>query len=111
MSQEKLTFGYKTKDWNVPGLMNLEPGETTNLVFLVGEGLTADDLLAYFVRFAIAAGWQQGSVDDAIIAYAHEVEDSELQSKYKEYEEDNEKFNLTGDGNPQCKSEDINNEA
>jgi len=33
------------------------------------EPITASDLLEYFIRFCIVAGYQPGSVDDAIIEY------------------------------------------
>ena len=37
------------------------------------EPITASDLLEYFIRFCIVAGYQPGSVDDAIIEYASDV--------------------------------------
>jgi hypothetical protein len=37
------------------------------------EPITASDILQYFIRFCIAAGYQMGSVDDVIVEYAQNV--------------------------------------
>ena len=37
------------------------------------EPITTSDLLEYFIRFCIVAGYQPGSVDDAIVEYASDV--------------------------------------
>ena len=37
------------------------------------EPITASDMLEYFIRFCVVAGYQPGSVDDAIIEYASDV--------------------------------------
>ena len=40
------------------------------------EPITASDMLEYFIRFCVVAGYQIGSVDDAIVEYASDVENT-----------------------------------
>jgi len=37
------------------------------------EPITASDMLEYFIRFCIVAGYQMGSVEDVIVEYAQNV--------------------------------------
>jgi hypothetical protein len=51
-------------------------GESTRVEFEVTDALVVHELLGYFVRFALAAGYQPESIKDAVIDLASEYEDT-----------------------------------
>jgi hypothetical protein len=69
----KLTFEH-----NIYG----EHGELTRVEFTRNDDIPCDEFLSYFIRFALAAGYQLSNIEDSIIQLAHEYENSELVGKY-----------------------------
>lgn len=43
------------------------------VVFVHRGGMQFDDLMDYFIRAALAFGFQRGSIDDVIVSLANEV--------------------------------------
>jgi hypothetical protein len=64
----KLTFEH-----NIYG----EHGELTRVEYTRNDDILCDEFLGYFIRFAFAAGYQKESIEDAVIALAHEYENTE----------------------------------
>ena len=55
-------------------IIDFNTGEKNTMVVIdPPEPVTTSDMLDYFIRFCIVAGYQPGSVDDAIIEYASDV--------------------------------------
>jgi hypothetical protein len=59
-------------------------GEITKAEFVVDEGLIMDEFLSYFVRFALAAGYQPESIEDSVIDLANEYKKDDLDKMSQE---------------------------
>ena len=42
------------------------------------EPITASDMLEYFIRFCVVAGYQPESISDAIVEYASDIPESDV---------------------------------
>jgi len=56
-------------------------GDGTIVKFTNAGVLTCDDLFGYFIRAALAFGFQRGSIDDVILGLADELNTKETEDK------------------------------